>query len=354
MKTVKKIIFTFATWRIGLLIFGFLLVGFPGFLNSLANFDGHRYLNIAQLGYGTPQTYYSYSLFPLYPTLIKNFSFLGGYFFSGIIISNLCFFLSLFVIYKLFRLDLNNSLAFFAVVLMLIFPSSFILGSIYSESLFLLLSVSSVYLARKNNFFWAVILAMFASHTRSAGLFVWILIVIEYFQQNKFLPQKIFNLRSLVLLVPPLGVLTYINYVFINTSNLSFVLPSIPEKFVFLHQIFIRYARMVLLVDHTSSLFLVVATEAFVGFVGLLVIILSYKYLRTSYWVYLIASYLVPSLWGNFVGYPRFLIVVFPLFIFLSQWLEKQHPFIRYAYIAISSILLLINFTLFTKGVFVG
>lgn len=354
MKTVKDLLLLFVSWRVITLIISILSVGTSSLWVAATNFDGVRYLNIAKLGYGAPETYYSYSLFPFYPLLIKTFSFLGGELSAGLLISNLCLLFSLLIIYKLFSLDLSRKQAINAIIMLLVFPASFFLGQVYSESLFLLLSVSSVYFARKNSFLLACILAMLASYTRPAGLFLWILLIVEYFTQNQIWSKKSFNFKFLLLLIPPLGALSYLKYIFVNTSNLAFALPSIPDKFVFLHQIFIRYAKMVLFVDHSSSLFWVVSTEALVGTLSLLVIIFSYKKIRFSYWIYLFLSYLIPSFWGNFVGFSRFLIVVFPLFIFLSSWMERQHPFVKYSYFMVSSILLLVNLILFTSGVFVG
>lgn len=354
MKTIKQLFLIFLSWRIVLVTVGIFSSGVSLFLQTTSNFDGIRYLNIAKYGYGTPSTYYSYSLFPFYPLLIRSFTSLNNSLFAGLIISNVSLFLSLLIIYKLFRLDLNKKYSYYAIVMLLVFPASFFLGSVYSESLFLLLSVSSVYLARKNKFLPSTILAMLASYTRPAGLLLWVLLIVEYFAQNLPTLKKSINLRFLLLIIPPLGAINYLKYIFVNTSNLSFALPSVPDKFVFLHQIFIRYFKMVLLVDHSSSLFWIVLTEALIGLLGLMVIIFSYKKIRLSYWIYFSLSYLIPSLWGNFVGFSRYLIVAFPLFIYLSSWVDRQHPFVKYAYFFSSTLLLLINFILFTKGIFVG
>jgi hypothetical protein len=323
-------------------------------LDVWSNFDGLRFLALAKEGYGTPHTFYSYSLFPLYPKLITAFSFLGGYLSSALIISNLCLFLSALVFVKLASLDIKAKHVTLALFLIAIFPSSFFLGSIYSESLFLLLSLLSFYFARRNRFLPAVILASLASYTRPFGLLIWPALIVEYFYQNKSSYLSFVRPRFLLLLIPPLGAFSYLRYLSVNTSDILNFLPSIPQKLVFIHQVFFRYLKMVVFIDHGSPLFLVVLTEIFVGVVFFLLLIFSFKHIRRSYWVYFLLSYLIPTFWGNFVGMPRFMLMIFPAFIFLAPWLERQHPFIRLTYYTVNIFLLIINLSLFARGYFVG
>ncbi len=344
-------------WRLALLLFVILSSSIFTNTNPLtawSNFDGHRYLAIAKEGYGTPHTFYSYSLFPLYPKLITTFSFLGGYLTSALLVSHLCLFLSAFVFVKLASLDLKTKQVRLALFLVAIFPSSFFLGSVYSESLFLLLSLLSFYFARRNNFILAVIAASLASYTRPFGILLWPALIVEYFYQEKASLSAFLRPRFLLFIIPPLGAISYLRYLSVNTSNLLSFLPSIPDKLVFLHQVFFRYLRMAVFINHSSPLFFVVLTEIFVGLLFLFLLVFSYRHLRRSYWLYFLLSYLIPTFWGNFVGMPRFMLVVFPSFIFLAQWLDKQHPFLRYFYYIVSLTLLIINLSFFISGYFVG
>lgn len=370
MFKTKKILTTILVWRLLLFLaiipaFFFLKLlsgqtissasfSWFNFLSVWSNFDGIRFLAIAQEGYGTPHTFYSYSLFPLYPTLIRYFSFLGGYLVSGLIISHLCLVLSAVIFVKLAAFDLPKKQIKTALILISIFPSAFFLGSIYSESLFLLLTLLSFYFARQNKFLFAVIMAMLASYTRSLGILLWPALIIEYLQQSQFRYQSIFKPRFLFLLIPPLGFISYLHYLTVNTSHVFNFLPSLPTKLILLHQIFFRYIKMAIFINHASPLFFVVLTEIIIGTLFLLLLIFSYRKLRLSYWVYFLLAYIIPTFWGNFVGMPRFMLVVFPAFLFLSPLLERQHPFVRYFYYLVSILLLFINLSLFVRGYFVG
>ena len=212
----------------------------------------------------------------------------------------------------------------------------------------------SVYLTRKKYFLFSGLVAALASYTRLAGLFLWLILVIEYYQENKHNIKAFLKPTTLFLLLPPLGSLFYLNYLQLNASNIERFLLSIPSKFVFLHQVIFRYLKMLILVDHSSSLFLVVLTESLVGFFALYLLIASFRRLRFSYWLYLFLSFFVPTLWGDFVSLPRYLLVVFPFFFFLGDWYERQHPYFQKSYLLVSIALLFVNLGLFVSGIFVG
>ncbi|MCX6706189.1 MAG: hypothetical protein NTV24_03765, partial [Candidatus Woesebacteria bacterium] len=128
-----------------------------------ANFDGEHYLAIAKEGYHLAEQ----AFFPLYPLLIK---FFGGGAWSGLFISNTAFFLALVGLYKLLRIDYCVKVAKLAVILLLIFPTSFYFGAVYTESIFLCFVVWSFYFYRKENYLLSGILGAFASATRVIGV----------------------------------------------------------------------------------------------------------------------------------------------------------------------------------------
>ncbi len=142
-----------------------------------ANWDGGHFRVIAENGYLPQQTVF----FPLYPILIKVLMSLGFHsLWGGLIVSNICSVIALFFIYKLTLLDFSKEAAKKVIFAALIFPTSFYLGAVYSEALFLSLAASSIYFARKNSWLLAAILAGLASVTRLVGVVVIITILIEY------------------------------------------------------------------------------------------------------------------------------------------------------------------------------
>jgi Gpi18-like mannosyltransferase len=168
MRTVKKILPQFISWRVLTLLpifLGVFLLSYRsgyGYTNifdtealtfskaiySLANFDGVRYLAIALRGYVTEGAF-----FPLFPLIIKLLSFWSSnvtvLFWVGLLFSNLCFLAALVFLYKLLRLDYSKKISEETIFLILVFPVVFFYGAVYSESLFLLLLVLTFYFVRQ-------------------------------------------------------------------------------------------------------------------------------------------------------------------------------------------------------------
>jgi hypothetical protein len=148
------------------------LSGFGDILFSpLARWDSVWYLGIAGDGYeGGPDT----AFFPLYPLLVRALVFVhpseGALLVSAYIVSLACFAGALWLLHRLVELELGRSVAGAAVWLVALFPAALYFGAPYSESLFLLVSVGAFYAARTGRWAWAGVLAAAAAATRSAGI----------------------------------------------------------------------------------------------------------------------------------------------------------------------------------------
>lgn len=164
----------------------------PRYSNSsvpyLARWDSGWYAAVAEWGYFYhPGQNSTAAFFPLYPMLIKTVGRAAGvnYFYAGQIISWLAFLGFLQVFFKLLRLDFSGSAAWRVLFFTLLYPWSFFLAAAYTESLFLLLVISSFYFARKNRWPLAALLGGLASLTRLAGIFLLPALLWEYYSQNK-------------------------------------------------------------------------------------------------------------------------------------------------------------------------
>ena len=193
----KKILLLFLAWRVFLfipLIFAQIFLGYrKGFdytspnyftdelnpishflLSPFGNFDGVYYLSIAAKGYTVDNA----GFFPLFPFLIHFVSSVFGsvqafdprQYFIALALASIFFLLSLIVIYKLVRLDFKNNVAILTILAILVFPTSFFFASIYSESLFLLLTILSFYFARKKKWILASIFGLLLTATRIVGI----------------------------------------------------------------------------------------------------------------------------------------------------------------------------------------
>lgn len=130
--------------------------------------DSIHYLAIAQHGYARPG---DAVFFPLYPLLIRGFGFLiGSDPLAGVLISAGCLAIALTVLHRLTELELGWRAADAAVLLVAFAPLSFFFTAVYTESLFLALSLGCLYAARRERWRLAAVLGALAAVTRVTGV----------------------------------------------------------------------------------------------------------------------------------------------------------------------------------------
>jgi hypothetical protein len=135
-----------------------------------ARWDSDWYVQIAQHGYVWPSARPAF--FPLYPFLVGGLGrILGGHFvLAGLLISLAAGAGAFVLFYRLAELKLGREGAFRATFFLAIFPTTLFFGAVYSESLFLLLSVAAFLLAEQGRFRGAAFAAGLAALTRPVGL----------------------------------------------------------------------------------------------------------------------------------------------------------------------------------------
>lgn len=151
-------------------------------LSPLAHWDAVWFLGIADGGYDSTA---STAFFPLYPLLTRGVAELAGgsrgaLLIAAYLVSLAALLGALVLLHRLTALELGRRVATPAVVLLCAFPASLFLGAPYSESLFLLCSVGAFYAARTGNWAWAGVAAAGASASRSAGLLLIVPLVLLY------------------------------------------------------------------------------------------------------------------------------------------------------------------------------
>jgi Gpi18-like mannosyltransferase len=330
-------------------------------LLTWANFDGQQYLNLAETGYINGPIHFR-AYFPLYPTVVRWLMALSlSPYLAGMIVSHTAFAIAIWLLLKLVRLDLNPKASRWTIYALLAFPTAFYFGTTYTESFFLLLSVAAIWYARQKNWLLASIFAALASATRISGILVGLVVLLEYLEAFKYQWRKLISPQGVWLLLIPTGLLGYMAYLqrhfgdalyFLQVQPL-FGTPRIGEKIILLHQVFYRYTRMVIFIDHTSFTFLVAFLELFTALLFLWLIFQVWK-LRRSYFIYALASFILPTLSGTFSSVPRYALVIFPAFMILGNWLSKTSPRRAWSYLIISSLLLGLLTVMFTRGYFVG
>jgi mannosyltransferase PIG-V len=176
-------------------------------LAPLARWDAVWYLRIADSGYGdsAPRA----AFFPLYPLLVRSAAAPGGGSEAALLIASYAVALGAFLgalvlLYRLATLELGRRFASPTLLLLAVFPAAVYFGAPYSESLFLLVSVGGFYAARTEHWAWAGVCAAAASATRSAGLVLLLPLAMLWWSSRGRRPRD-----AAWLLLSPLGVLAY-------------------------------------------------------------------------------------------------------------------------------------------------
>ncbi|CAN5422615.1 hypothetical protein BH09CHL1_BH09CHL1_12150 [soil metagenome] len=170
--------------------------------------DGAWYEQIARSGYSSQRE--AAAFWPIYPWLIRAFSRLSGIGIptTGVLISHIAFLGALLVLYRMIATEHGAAIATRAVWLLALSPVAFFFSALYSESLFLLLSVSAIALAREGR--WrGVALALFAvTLTRSAGALVALPVGLALVGQFGWSPRRWWR-QGLLLVVAASGPLLF-------------------------------------------------------------------------------------------------------------------------------------------------
>ncbi len=135
-----------------------------------ARWDSDWYVQIAQHGYVWPSSRPAF--FPLYPLLVGGLGrALGDHpVLAGVLVSLAACAGAFLLLERLARLKLGEEGARRAVLFLAVFPTTLFLGAVYSESLFLLLTLASFLLAERGRFLAAGAAGGLAALTRPVGL----------------------------------------------------------------------------------------------------------------------------------------------------------------------------------------
>ena len=321
-------------------------------MNQFAKWDSPHYMYIAQNGYvnqGDPANFIVF--FPLYPMLVRLITFDFAYInLSGLIISNVSSIIAAIYLFKLAKLDSNDSLAKKAVLYLSVFPTAYFLSAVYTESLFLASAIASLYYARNAKWPLAGFTGLLASLTRIAGLLLLPVLAVEYFHQKHW-KLKATNRKFLWISLPAIGFLSYliINYV-VTGGFFTFMEVERVHWYQTLDPIGgFQGAYGWFGIDlFPQSLTLGYAQVAFAAF-GLSMVLVSLKAkLRPSYQVYLLLTWMLSVSTGLWISVPRYVLTMFPIFITLALYSRKN--IVTFAITAISSAALVFFTWLFATG----
>jgi hypothetical protein len=131
-------------------------------------FDANWYISVAENGYGSIEGDDHFP--PLFPLLIRVLKpVFGSAFLAGLFISHLATLYVIKLLYDTFSQWGEDTVAKRATLFVLIYPTSFFLFSVYTESLFLVTALLSLQHMSKRSWVWASFFAFCAILTRLQG-----------------------------------------------------------------------------------------------------------------------------------------------------------------------------------------
>ena len=314
-----------------------------------ARWDSFWYLDIAKNGYSLkgPEKLSNIVFFPLYPFLIRIFSIFtnGNLILTGWILSSLFLLLSLLYFFKLvkeFHPEINPYLP---IVFLLIFPTSFFLNAVYTESLFLFLSLASFYYALKRRFLLANVFGFFGSLTRVSGAILFIPLFWEYLKSLNFKISRLFNLKTLYFSLIPLGTISFFLFHYLKFHD-----------FFLFFKVESWWGRMF---KFNKDHFLLFSNPAIVNlcldifFVMFAFVVLYFVFIRlsASYGLYMLFTLIIILSTGTLMSVGRYILVLFPIYIFLAS---IKNQFILFGWTLTSILLLSMYITLFVNNYWAG
>ncbi|MEU7917328.1 mannosyltransferase family protein [Micromonospora zamorensis] len=189
----------------------------PSLLELWHQWDTNWYVIIATSGYEWAPTQ-APAFYPLYPGLIRVLNPLlpGDALLAALTISAISALAALILLHRL-ALDVFGETAGAdarrAIFYLMAFPSAFYLIAGYTESLFIALSVASLYFMRHQRWWWAGGIAAFATATRATGVMLAFVFAFEYLRQTGVFrdPKRLAGIRwdAGAICLVPVGILSY-------------------------------------------------------------------------------------------------------------------------------------------------
>ena len=371
----RRPLITFAIWRLAVLILPFIgslvvsssksagtapykvanyYLGTTDFWNdrlfaAWGRWDGEWYLQIINFGYTPPEA--TPAFFPLYPLLVRITGLLGhlNFLVAGVVVSAIASAVVFILFYNLTLRDFKSkSLAGSALLRLVIFPTVFFLSAIYTEALFMALTLAAFFCARhlriSQKWWLAGFFAALATLTRNVGVLVAAALLWEWWQENRqgkgWSEIKPGGFRNLVGLVG-LPVLALAGW--LGASWWAF---GTPLAFVKAQgsQYWSRHSAMPwetcwqavtqLISPRTFSDSNLINFLVLVGWAAL--VIMGFRLVRqgkypVSYFIFLVIAFLPgltqPRFNEALFGLPRYLLVLFPAYQILALYLPRNRWF---------------------------
>jgi hypothetical protein len=274
--------------------------------------DAAWYLDIAEKGYylrGDGKQA-NVVFFPLYPLLVRLMGYLtgGNLVLAGWIVSSVFLALAVAMLTRLtqeFHPDIDPSRP---ALFLLVFPTAFYLNAVYSESMFLFLSLTVVFFALKRKFVLAGVCAALASATRVAGVFLFVVLIVEFVQAYGW--RALFTLRAWPLALAPVGIIAFFLHHWVVFGDF-FLYLTVQKTF---GRDFQSDLQEYLVIRNNPDLAHTLLDLTYT-LLAIVFAFITLKRFRLSYGLYMLVSLAVALSTGTALGIARYAMVMFPIYL---------------------------------------
>lgn len=319
-------------------LFDYIVGERKDFFSPLANWDGQYYLLIAKEWYTNLSEEGAYAFFPLYPFLLRIFSFLPIPLpVLGAFLNSASSFLSIFFLSKIYP-NCSRGLLFYFLS-----PFAFFFSVAYSEGTFLLCASIFLWSIKKEKIFLNFLFGLLCGITRPSGMILSLFSLETLKGKNKWLKFTSF-------ISPFFGLIFWSFYLWVITGDPLKFLHSQKGfgRVIFFHPgiIFDKFLQEITIFSGMAfweMLFL------FFVLIGSFALIRKKRY---SQGIYSLAIILQPLTILSFPSLNRYALAAFPVFIYFGNLTKNKWVFYLILLVEIS--LLLYFSHLFSRQIFVG
>lgn len=203
-------------------------------------------------------------------------------------------------------------------------------------------------------------MAGLSSGTRLVGVFLALALAIEMYQYYKKSKPSHLILKVLgAILIAHSGFLAYAAYLGIKFDDplMFFHVQTMfdngrsGDSLVMLHQVIYRYLKIFITVEAQSVLYLRALWEFLTFSLALFALFYYRRHLRLSALIFCLLAIILPTLSGTLSSFPRYLLVLSPLFVVVAQNLQPKYLSL---YSLLQYVILIIVIALFVQGIFIA
>ena len=296
-------------------------------VNLQARWDTDFYHQIATVGYRWDPSAFLHQnvvFFPLYPLLMRwGGALLGGHpLLAGTVISLAAFAVAISLLYRLAVLELGEEKAWPVILLLSTYPYALFYSVVYTESLFLLLTVGAFYAMRRRYLVLAALAGLAAGLTRPNGF--WLALPLLWMATRGGRGRDVQAI--IVALAPLAGVAIFSAYLYVRFGDAlawmhgqaAWGMPLLgrgpaPDPLRTVEDLRLKVSEVMVYAGDIAAFFLAAASIVPVA-----------RRVGVGYGIWIAVNIFPPVAAHLFISLGRFTSVLFPLFFWLALVVPRQ------------------------------